>query len=386
MREARKKAPYPLRMLWVILTLLLAGSLALMLMGVNPLRAWRDIFVGALGGPAAWGWTLIGTAPLLLTALSAAFAHRAGLLNVGIEGQYIVGLVAAALTGMFMDLPVVAHPLFCMVVAAVAAAVWGGLTGYLKAAYGIHELFSGVLLTIIAYYGHNLLVGATMLQGEDGLTRSLAASAGTVFLEQWPGMQQAFANVPVLSEIFATPMHWGLVLVCILVPLVGFLLRRTVLAYEMHAVALGSKAARQAGIPVRARLTQAGAWAGGLAGLAAAVQLLGPTMPHQLHALTELPGYGVTGLSVAYLGGFSTWGMLLTGLGFGALREGMVAANISDVWYLFLVGLCLLLCALPGMERRLSFALPSNMRRQLEAVRPVVTEKVRKRPPNKVRT
>lgn len=383
MREA-KGIPYLFRALGMALAALLLGTLVLLLTGVNVLRAWAEIFTGAFGSPSAWSWTLIGTAPLVLTALSAAFAHRAGLLNVGVEGQYIVGLMVAALAGMYVELPVVVHPLFCMAAAVVAAAAYGALTGYLKAAFGIHELFSGVLLTMIAFYGVNLWLDSSALLVEGDLTYTLQASASTVFLEQWPGMQDWISGIPVLSEMFATPVHWGMLLVCVLAPLVGFLLRRTAWAYEMHAVAQGPKAARQAGIPVRSRLVQAAAWAGGLAGLAAAVQLLGPTMPHQLSRFDMLPGYGISGLSAAYLGGFSVWGMLFAGVGFSALREGMVAADIPEAWYLFMVGLFLLLSALPQMERRLSFDLPDKMRKQLEAVRPVVPEKFKKRP-NKVR-
>lgn len=385
MRNAKTPIPYPLRALGIAAVALLLGSLVLLVTGTNIFSAWGEIIGGAFGGPAAWSWTLIGAAPLLLTALSAAFAHRAGLFNAGVEGQYIVGLLAAALTGTYMELPPVVHPLFCMAAAVMAAAAYGAVTGYLKAAFGIHELFSGVLLTMIAFYGQNLLLDSSLFTQQDGLVRAMQANAGTVFAEQWPGMLEWTANVPVLSAMFATPLHWGILLVCILMPLIGFLLRRTAFAYELHAVAQGPKAARQAGIPVRTRLMQAAAWAGGLAGLAAAIQLLGPTMPHQLNRLTELPGYGISGLSAAYLGGFSVWGMLFVGLGFSALQEGMVAADIPEAWYIFIMGLILLLSALPQMERRLSFTLPGNMRKQLESVRPEIPEKPRNRP-NKVRT
>src|SRR6056297_1455201 len=116
------------------------GAVFIIIAGSNPIVAYTALFKGSMGGLSKIGETLYKTTPLILTGLSIAFAFRTGLFNIGAEGQYIVGALAATAAGYFLHLPIIIHVIVVIVFAALAGGLWGGIAGYLKARFGIHEV------------------------------------------------------------------------------------------------------------------------------------------------------------------------------------------------------------------------------------------------------
>src|SRR5690554_3278862 len=116
------------------------GAIILALVGFNPIEAYGIIFKGAFSRGKYIGWVIIRATPLIMTGLSVAFAFRTGLFNIGAEGQFIVGALTATAAGYFLHLPAFIHPIVVFLLAILAAGIWGGIAGYLKSRFGIHEV------------------------------------------------------------------------------------------------------------------------------------------------------------------------------------------------------------------------------------------------------
>ncbi len=144
--------------LLAILMGLVVGAIVLLLAGYNPAEAYKTMFLGIVSRPKYIGWTLVRSTPLILTGLSVAFAFRTGLFNIGAEGQFMVGVLVAGVLGYLIELPAIIHLPLVIIGATVAAGLYGGLAGYFKAKYGVHEVISTIMLNWIALYFSNYMV------------------------------------------------------------------------------------------------------------------------------------------------------------------------------------------------------------------------------------
>lgn len=249
--------------------------------------------------------TLVSAAPLIFAGLSVALAFRAGLFNIGAQGQIIMGAVIGGYIGFAWHLPIVLHVIVAVVGSIVGGALWGGIAGYLKARTGAHEVITTIMLNYIAF---NLL--AWLL---------------TVSWFQKPPFTQAISrNVDGTARLphllgGDLRVHFGIILAIAAAAGTAWLLDRSTLGFRLRAVGANPAAARTAGMKVESSYTVVMLIAGGLAGLAGASQILGtnPAVTQDVDA-----GFGFDGITVALLGRATPWGTVLAGLLFGALRAG----------------------------------------------------------------
>ena len=328
-REGKKDSVVVSTLLSIVLAFVL-GGLVLWAAGHNPLVVYRVMAAGVFTNPKYIAWTLLKAQPIVITGLSVAFAYRTGLFNIGAEGQYIVGLTVAAMAGYFIKLPPVIHPIVVILIASGAAALYGALVGLLKARFGINEVITGIMLNWVAFYGHNVIVASSFFGEKINISYSTQPTANIVVLEAWKKTEEGrayLAGHPFWKDVLSTPINWGLLVAVLLVVAVWFVLNRTRLGYELRAVGSGPDAARHSGISISARTMTAMAIAGGIAGCAGAVQLLGITIPHRLSNLGAMEGYGFDGLAVALMGNSTALGSLLSGLFFAVLKYGGSKVN-----------------------------------------------------------
>lgn len=293
----------------VSLFALAALWLALRLAGLDATRALFALWDGSFGsGYALTSSTLVRATPLILTGLAVAIAFRAGVWNIGAEGQLLVGAATAAAVGLFAT---PAFGAFTVVVAlalgAVAGALWAWIAAYLRNRFGVLEVISTIMLNFVALYAVGYLVRGPLQEPTHVYPQS----------EPLPDV----AQLPKLIE--ASRLHWGFVLAVLAAPAAWWVMRYTAAGFRVRAVGENPSAARIAGM-VNVERTTMGVFlvSGALAGLAGAIELTGVTF-----ALYEnvSPGYGYTAIAVALLAGLDPLGVLATGLLFGALEAGALA-------------------------------------------------------------
>ena len=365
-----------------VLAFLVAG-IVVASTGHNPLGTYRAIFEGTgLNWPILWATgqetraaasdlqqTLIITTPLLLTALAVAFAFRCGMFNIGGNGQYIVGSVAALYVGTHLEgLPSLAHISLAIFAALLAGAIWGGIAGLLKATVGAHEVISTIMLNFIALYVAKYLfeLGGPLQGTDPSIPRSFDIFDSAKLPEIWGRLQ---------------PLHAGIFIALAAVIVYHLVLNRTTLGYEVRAVGFNPDAARYGGISVGRNYFLAMAVSGGFAGLAGAVDLLGWKFRI---ATNDLDGvaFGFIGIAVALLGRNKAVGILFAALLFGALQVGTsprqldpdvfpaeLAGNLATMiqaLIILFVGAELLIVYMWGFRRRVGFAGPARVQPELK--------------------
>ena len=259
-----------------VLAFLIAGMVVAST-GHNPLGTYQAIWEGTgLNWPYLWitgqetraaasdlQQTLIITTPLILTALAVAFAFRCGMFNIGGNGQYIAGSVAALYVGTHLEgTPRLLHIVLAVIAALLAGAFWGGIAGALRATVGAHEVISTIMLNFVALYLAKYLFELNgPLQGTDpSIPRSHDIFDSARLPEIWGRLQ---------------PLHAGIFIALAALLVYHLLLNRTTLGYEVRAVGFNPEAARYGGISVGRNYFLAMAISGGFAGLAGSVDLLG---------------------------------------------------------------------------------------------------------------
>jgi general nucleoside transport system permease protein len=286
-----------------------AGALALSgvvvaAAGHNPLVALQAPFAGAFGSPYGFLNACTKTVPLLLTGLAVLVAFRAGFWNIGAEGQFIVGAIAAAALGTVALGPHVVHVSVLLLAAAAAGAGWCLIAAWLRVERGALEVISTILLNFVALYVLSWLVHGPLMQ---------ASGAQPIGDEILP--------TAVLPRIVAPayPLHAGLPLALAAVVLGALLLERTETGFRLRMVGANPEAARWAGIPVERTVYLAAAMSGALAGLAGAVEMLG--VLGRLYDKVS-PGYGFTAIAVALLARLRPLALIPAAFFFGALEAG----------------------------------------------------------------
>lgn len=247
--------------------------------------------------------TLTIATPLILAGLSIGLGFRAGLFNIGGQGQVILGAILAAWVGFGLNLPIVLHVLIALLGGAIGGALWASIAGVLKAKTGAHEVIVTIMLNSIAAYLVLWIVTTKIFaSGTPGVSKPVDASAR-------------------LPKLLPDPfrLHWGFILALVLAVAVWWLMERSSLGFKLRAVGANAKAARTAGISVSAMTVLAMAIAGALAGLAGATQVLGT---EGMLTASVAGSIGFDAITVALLGRSKPLGTVLAGLLFGALAAG----------------------------------------------------------------
>ena len=290
-----------------VVAALLVGVLFILWVGRDPIEAYSALWRVTFGTPRNTLETLVDTVPLIFTGLSVALAFRSGLFNIGGEGQYLVGSLAAAVAGYLMPgLPSVLHMLLVLLAGFVAGGLWAALPGWLKARLGVHEVINTIMMNYIAIFFVHWLLLAHLKDP-------------TTMVPRTPPVLPS-AVLPLLVQ--GTRFHVGFFVALLAALAVYFLLWRTTTGYEIRAVGLSPAAAEYGGISVGKNLVLAMVLSGGLAGLAGAVQVAG--VSHAYYDAFGFVGYGFNGIAVALLGRNHPAGVLVGALLFGALGRGGV--------------------------------------------------------------
>ena len=297
----------------VVLLGFLVGTILVALVGKNPLNMYKAIFQSLSGynidngkmNVRYIGETLNYAVPFILCGFSMAFAARAGLFNIGGEGQYIMGLTVAQVIGLLGPNVPGLHWALAIVGAMLIGAAWGGIVGILKAKYEVSEVVSTIMLNYVALYLSRIIC----LQLPGASTYKTANFPETALLSN--GFFQAITNNSMLNN--------GFFLMGLAVVVYWFIMEKTNLGFGLRATGFNREAARCSGIPVVRSIAISMAIAGAFAGLAGGIVALGSFRYGRV--LSGMDNYGFNGIAVALVGNNTAIGTMLAGFLFGMLKN-----------------------------------------------------------------
>jgi len=299
-------------MVLLVVGCLVALAMLVAFSGVSPVAVLVESLKGAFGGSANITDTLERTTPLLLSGLGVAIGLRAGLFNIGVEGQLLMGALAAAATGIyFRELPPAIHVTLCMAAGALAGCAWAVPAGIIKVWRGGHEVITTIMLNYLARNITKYIASGPMHDPSQEVASTLdvapAARLGAIQL----------------GELHVS---WGLVLAVLLAIFLAWWMARTVSGYELGATGANPQAAEAAGINVKRSLVWAMAASGFLAGIAGAVQVC--AFEYRFYDGIS-PGYGFDALAVALIALANPLAVVGSALVFGSLAQGIQFAQIT---------------------------------------------------------
>ncbi len=305
-------------LLWSLLIPLVSIALALVTVGVlllasgtDPLEAFHSMYSAALGSSFALSTTIVKTVPRLLAALGIALALRAGLWNIGAEGQIYVGAIAGAGIALFgPDLPLRGGIVVSLLAATLAGAVWGAIPGLLRAFRGISEVITSLMLVYVGIQLTNYLVEGPWLIKGSTFPASEPVPSDLRLPLVWSG---TLLNAGVFVALGAVVVVW-------------LLTTRTAFGLRLRALGGNERAAHVAGVSVPRTIIVAMAASGALAGLAGGVEVLG-TRGQLIEGFS--PGYGFDAIAIALLGRLHPVGVVAAALLFGALDAGGAGLQVT---------------------------------------------------------
>ncbi|WP_370297718.1 ABC transporter permease [Ammoniphilus sp. YIM 78166] len=285
---------------------LLVGAVLMLISGYNPIVGYGALFTGIFGSLYDLGETIREVTPLIFTGLAVAFAFRTGLFNIGVEGQFIVGSLAAVAVGVLFDLPWYIHAPFAFLAGCVAGGLWAAIPGFLKAKLHVHEVITSIMLNYVALISVNYII-RTYLKSASERTEKIKSSASLSFEP--------------LSALFDySRIHLGIIIALVFAFLFYIVLWRTIWGYELRAVGYNPFASEYAGMNVPRNLVTSMMISGLFAGAGGAAESLGVYGYMAINAAS--PGYGFDGIAVALLGSNNPIGIVLAAILFGSLQYG----------------------------------------------------------------
>ncbi len=324
-----------------VLGAFIIGAVILLLQGVNPLEAYQAMIVGAFGSKNGLADTLVKSIPLLLVGLGIAIAFRGGVINIGAEGQLIVGALLTTYIGLQLgdQMNSVLVIIIGLIAGMFMGGLWGAIPGYLKAQLGVNEILSTIMMNQIAIQiGFYLLRGPMIDPAELEAGTNIPHSARLIKAIDMPrftdmaqslGFTKSATDLGLegaAKEIYGllvdpTRLHSGLIFAIIMAILVYIFLWRTTIGYRIRAVGLNPHASRYAGINVKSNMILSMTLSGAFAGLAGAVEILG--LHHRMfEPLAVSAGYGFSGIVAALFGKLHPLGMIPSSILFGGLLVG----------------------------------------------------------------
>jgi len=299
------------RDLVVVLVLVFGvGSVAMLLAGVSPLDGFGALFDGAFGTRSELAATLVQTTNLLFPALGIAIAFRAGLFNIGAEGQLILGGFAAGWLGAQFPLPGYLAVPMVLLAGTLAGGAWGAIPGFLRARFGANEVIATLMLNVVAILLATYLVNGPLQQAAGGASETATLPKAAQLPHLVPDSQ----------------LTWAFVLALVLAVVLRWVLARTVFGYELRAAGDAPEAAKRAGIDLGRTALVAMALSGAFAGLGGATIVAG-----SLHRFNTglSPGYGFIAIAVALVGNLHPLWIVVAAFAFGVLQSGAIAMQVD---------------------------------------------------------
>ena len=321
----------------VLIALLLAlvvASILLIALNANALEAYAAMLEGAIGTENATAETLVKATPILFVGIGITIAFRGGMINIGGEGQMIAGALAGTTVALILgeariptemaktpgafDLLIVASSLLG---GFFAGALYGGLAGWLKAYFDVNEILSTIMLNQIAVQMMNFLLNGVLLDPATAGINNIPKTARLVTAAQLPRLALPIGEPYLFAR---TRLHWGLLIAIVLAVVIYIFLWRTSLGYRIRAVGENQRASSYAGINVKRQMMFSMFLAGGFAGLAGVVQVLG--LQYRLQTDGSPAGFtgsaGFNGIVAALFGGLNPIGAIPASAFFGGLLVG----------------------------------------------------------------
>jgi ABC-type uncharacterized transport system permease subunit len=323
----------------IVVALGLSAAL-LAVSGIDVAAAGRAFLGGSFGsGYAIFSATLVRSVPLILTGLAVAWAFNAGVFNIGVEGQFLVGASAATAVALQLSGLGLIATLAAMMAGAIAGAGWAAIAAWLRVRFGVLEVISTIMLNFVAI---QLVAYLVQVRGPLGDPAGIYPQSPALAPTTW---------LPRLMT--GSRLHFGFVIALIACIVGWFFLRHMASGFRLRLVGANADAAWISG-GVRVNRVTVGAFlvSGAIAGLAGAIEVTGVT-----YALYESisPGYGYTAIAVALLANLNPAGVLASGIGFGALEAGAASmqrdAGVPSVIVWVVEALIILLIA--AMQIRL---------------------------------
>ena len=308
------------RFIHILLSILLGflvGAVFLAIMGLSAGAAYGRL-INSVTSLKGFSYVIVYSVPYIVAGLSVAFSFKTGVFNIGAEGQFVVGSMAAACTGILAgNLPKAVLIPLCFLAAMAAGAVWGVIVGFLKTRWGINEVLSMIMFNWIAFYLSNFIAGIPAIHsdGTAEATKNISANASMLFSKEF-----------IKSVGLCPTANWGILVAIVMTFLVWFIIEKTTLGYELKAVGSNKFAAEYGGINVNGSILTALAISGALAGLAGSLQLMG--MGKRISIFTSQEGFGFAGIVVALIGCSNPFGVLIAGIFYGALMYGGSKLNL----------------------------------------------------------
>jgi general nucleoside transport system permease protein len=329
--------------LLAIFTSLLLGAIVIVLTaeslatGITKVRVgYWGMIEGSLLTQRGLTNTLVATTPLILTGLAVAIPFRAGLFNIGAEGQFVMGALFGALVGIYLNLPPVIHLVVVMMAGALGGMLWGAIPGILRAWLGSHEVINTIMLNFVAIFFVNFMVRGPIRAPSPTVVQTLPILAT--------------AELPRITG----RLHLGFFVAIMLAILAYYFLFKTTWGFNLRTTGQNPDAAEYAGVRPRREYVVSMVLAGGLAGLAGTIEVQGLS-----RVLTEgfAAGYGFDAIAVSLLALNNPLAVIPSAFIFGALRIGgdflQIRAGLSVHIISILRALILLFVAAPAIIRYL---------------------------------
>lgn len=289
----------------------IVGGILILLIGDNPIEAYRLLLGSALSWPDGIGYTLFYATPLIFTGLAVLVAFRCGLLNIGAEGQLYIAAFATAWVGItFANLTAWILLPLCFLAAILAGGVWGAIPGVLKARFGSHEVINTIMLNFVAVALCSYFTQYHYKTPGDPIMETTVIGPGA-------HIARLGKFVPGLPERIPVNVAFLLALLCCV--LVYLFLWRTKWGYELRATGTNPTAAEYGGISIRKQIIVAMTISGSLAGMVGINEVLGYRYRYY-DGFSD--NYGFTGIAVALLGRNHPVGVVVAALLFAVLQRG----------------------------------------------------------------
>lgn len=308
---------------------LIAGAIIMLVYGYNPITSYIALWKGAFGDVYFIGETLRQVTPYILTGLAVAFAFRAGLFNIGAEGQVIAGWLAAVWIGTTIEAPAYIHIPLALFAAALAGGLLAFVPGILKAKLGVHEVIVTIMFNYIALYSANSIIRNVLTDHADKTEKiNESAMLSSEFLQ---------------SLTMYSRVHYGILIAILAAVIMWFIIDKTTIGYEIRAVGYNRHASEYAGMNVSKNIIMAMVISGGFAGLAGSMEGLGTF--GNMSVQGGFTNLGFDGIAVALLGANNAIGVILAAILFGSLKVGAlnmpteagVPSELVDVIIAFII-------------------------------------------------
>lgn len=299
--------------LFAVLIALFIGGLVIMAKGVNPLLAYGSMIKSAFYQTSSkypfngLAKTLVYATPLIFASLAVMISFKAGLFNIGVQGQMIVGGIGATIVGVYFT-GFFNNVYIAILVAALFGFLWAGIAGLLKSVFGINEVISTIMLNYIILPFQNYLLSGPMKDPMSSNTQSIPVSENvrlTTFFQ----------------DITKQSLNSGFIIAIILCILIYYFLKNTTLGYKIKAVGYNPTSAENAGINPKTISFVAMGLAGAIAGIGGAERILGGSTKYVYTDLI-MGSFGIDALAVSLLGKNNPFGIIIASIFYAALEIG----------------------------------------------------------------